>query len=394
MHTSYASRMRTGASMLVQPIIGLQSGAPIAVGGGGGRSRRVVNYAETGSADEMDDDDTDSSADSENEQQARRGRPRRDQQPQGQGQFSAQATPAAPVKVELDQSYLGQVPPAKFITSKFAVPTKHDYYPQHDVDREARKPTVLVPVRVEVDTETLRVRDAFVWNLNEELITPQQFARAFCTDLDIPLSHVDNVAGAIRAQLDEHAPIAAMDLRGALFTPEGTIDHFAEGPGEDVPDCRVILSIDVQIDARHLVDHIEWDLLSPLSPEDFAKGLCADIGLSGEAVPLVAHAVHEELLKHKRDALEWGLLDDASGAYVRNMGLGGSGWGKQGNNPRRLKSVWREWTEIEEYGFCPRLEILSQDEIERREVERERASRRLRRETSRFQNVGSGRRRR
>lgn len=233
-----------------------------------------------------------------------------------------------------------------------------------------------MPIRVELDTETLRVRDAFVWNLNEELITPQQFARAFCADLDIPPQpHADNVAGAIRAQLDEHAPIAAMDLRGALITPEGTVDHFAAGPGDEVPDCRVLLSLDVQIDARHLVDHVEWDLLSPLSPEDFARGLCADMGLGGEAVPLVAHAVHEELLKHKRDALEWGILDDASGAYVRSMGLGGSGWGKQGGAPRRLKSVWREWAEIEEYGFCPRLDVLSQEEVERREIERERASR-------------------
>ncbi|KZV92276.1 SNF5-domain-containing protein [Exidia glandulosa HHB12029] len=394
LHTSYASRMRTGASLLVQPVIGPQTGATAFPGvTGGGRSRRVVNYAEAGSGDDFDGGEGSSSDESDQEQPVRRrpGRPRKDEQ-------QAAATPAAPpppAKAELDQSYLGQVPPAKFITSTFAKPTKHEYYPQEDVDREARKPAVLVPIRVELDTETLRVRDAFTWNLNEELITPQQFARAFCADLDIPPQpHVEQVAGAIRAQLDEHAPIAAMDLRGALITAEGTIDYYAEGPGEDVPDCRVILSIDVQIDSRHLVDHIEWDLLSPLSPEEFAKSLCADIGLHGEAVPLVAHAVHEELLKHKRDALEWGLLDDAAGAYVRNMGLGGSGWGKQGGAPRRLKSVWREWNEIEEYGFCPRLEILSQEEVERREIERERASRRLRRETSRFQNTGLGRRRR
>ena len=52
------------------------------------------------------------------------------------------------------------------------------------------------------------------------------------------------------------------------------------------------------------MDHIEWDLLSPLTPEAFARQLCADIGLTGEALPLIAHALHEEILKHKKDD-EW-----------------------------------------------------------------------------------------
>ena len=56
------------------------------------------------------------------------------------------------------------------------------------------------------------------------------------------------------------------------------------------------------------MDHIEWDLLSPLTPEAFAIKLCADIGLTGEAAPLIAHAMHEEILKHKKDAIEWGVI--------------------------------------------------------------------------------------
>ena len=88
----------------------------------------------------------------------------------------------------------------------------------------------------------------------------------------------------------------------------------------------------MQVDSRHLVDHIESDLLSPLQPEEFAATLCADLGLGGEAVPLVAHAVHEELLKHKKDAVEWGLLgppdDDGAGA------VGGVDRGRRGDAGR------------------------------------------------------------
>ena len=90
-------------------------------------------------------------------------------------------------------------------------------------------------------------------------------------------------------------------------------------------------------------------------------------------------------------------------------GLGLS-WGrapKDGRGPKPLRSVWRDWAEAEE--FRTRFELLSAEEVERREIERERASRcvclfnqcfalcswslrrRLRRETSKFQ--GSRRRR-
>ena len=137
------------------------------------------------------------------------------------------------------------------------------------------------------------------------------------------------------------------------------------------------------------MDHIEWDLLSPLTPEQFASTLCADLGLSGEAVPLVAHAVHEELIKHKRDAIEWGVIGSETHAtrvdeprarsgyslLKDKTGLG-LGWGrapKDGRGPKPLRSVWRDWQEAEE--FRTRFEVLSAEEVERRELERERAAR-------------------
>lgn len=175
------------------------------------------------------------------------------------------------------------------------------------------------------------------------------------------------------------------------------------------------------------MDHIEWDLLSPLTPETFAITLCADLGLSGEAVPLIAHAIHEELIKHKRDAIEWGVLGgeaaedtdrprDKSGLGLLKDKTGlGLSWGrapKDGRGPKPLRSVWRDWAEAEE--FRTRFEVLTAEEVERREIERERATRyvcsffrqkhalmtylihlsRLRRETSKFQSAAASRRRR
>lgn len=330
---------------------------------------------------------------------------------------------------------------------------------------------------MELETDSHRIRDAFVWNLNEQIISPAAFARIFCADLALPLiPYAEQVEGAIRSQIEEWESVASVHLRPPLpqpslddpapfysvtnelmdepisdeWDPELLGEEYQEGEGEEVPDCRVILEVcpgvsnqknidiyqklqvDVQIATQHLLDHIEWDLLSPLTPEQFARTLCIDLGLSGESVPLIAHAVHEEILRHKRDAIEWGVIHagdttagdeeekdkprDRSGMGLLKdkTGLGmGMGFGRrgEGKGPRSLRGVYRDWSEMEDWGTS--LEELTAEEVERREIERERAarydnffsfrylaslltssSRRLRRETSRFQQTAVTARRR
>ena len=107
--------------------------------------------------------------------------------------------------------------------------------PSEMLEHQARRPTSLVPVRVEFETETHRIRDSFVWNLNEELIEPEHFARIFCQDLDLPENPwAETVANQIRAQLEEHEGVAAMDLG---------LEAAALPQDEEIPECRVILSV-------------------------------------------------------------------------------------------------------------------------------------------------------
>ena len=85
----------------------------------------------------------------------------------------------------------------------------------------------------------------------------------------------------------------------------------------------------------------------------------------------MAHAIHESLLRLKKDALEGNLpmfINEA--AYGLDAGI-------------RLdtESLCSRWS--------PTLEILSRDEIERREGDRERQIRRLKRDTARFGGIGS-----
>lgn len=95
---------------------------------------------------------------------------------------------------------------------------------------------------MEFETDTHRVRDCFVWNLYEKLITPESFARTFCADLELPVvPWVETVTNQIRAQLEDHEGVASLDLGGDDLNKAMDVDGDEEG--EEVPECRVILSV-------------------------------------------------------------------------------------------------------------------------------------------------------
>lgn len=121
----------------------------------------------------------------------------------------------------------------------------------------------------------------------------------------------------------------------------------------------------MQMDQLHLTDRVEWDLASPLTPELFASQYILDLGLPLSSAPLIAHAVHEEVLRCKRECFEHGLIGSNT-AQQRDV----EGIIRRG--PRKLEGVWREWTEANNFG--PRVEELSVEEIEAAEAERERVA--------------------
>ncbi|KAI0755769.1 hypothetical protein C8Q74DRAFT_1222129 [Fomes fomentarius] len=416
LHSTYASRLRTGTTLLMQPILAPFSVAAIATG----TSRRggVVNYADPGSGDDfpdagaIDSDDSDFVA-SGGTRQAIRATRLPSRVPAGSSVFatnSGHGTPGSTTQVQsqktmLDQSYLGQVPPSsRFITAKPIVPTKHEYYSEADLARQAEKPTALVPIRVEFETDSHRIRDCLC-GISTKHLLPRVFARTFCRDLDLTLQpYSETVANQLRAQLEELEGVALMCLGADADIPEPE----DENPWEE-NECRVILSylflttihqIDVQIATHQLLDHIEWDLLSPLTPEEFATKLCCELGLTGEAdLSRNPRRDSEAQAGRYRVRCDWretrDVTDEAAADRPRDKsGLSllkdktglGLGWGrapKDGRGPKPLRSVWRDWAEAEE--LRTRFEVLTAEEVERRELEKERASRRLRRETSKFQ---------
>lgn len=302
-------------------------------------------------------------------------------------------------------------------------------------------------------TPQYTLKDYFLWNLHEALMTPDQFAKVFVDELDFPVGRkpalIIQITQQIRSQLEEHAGVALHPLfseskapppaetrppsqRPPLsrdqsstplvgtplpslqapqtngfntpttaasnpLPPDSTITATAQplpAPSIHNPDdaYRCVISLSINLMNRLYTDKFEWSLLHPPGfPEIFAKQTCADIGLSGEWVPALTHAIYEAVLKLKKEVCENG------GSVLGVVGSGVDAWGQVDNEAAEVHgdgslaigegAGWRFDGEDLGAEWQPRVEVLSKEEIEKREGDRDRQLRRLRRETAIRANV-------
>ncbi|ORX97063.1 hypothetical protein BCR34DRAFT_607426 [Clohesyomyces aquaticus] len=279
-------------------------------------------------------------------------------------------------------------------------------------------------------TPAFRLKDSFLWNLHEALTTPDQFAKTFVDELDFPVDRkttlITIIAAQIRTQLEEYAGVALHPLFHSTTTPAADVTaakailpapsrdgtstpapgtngistpapngttHAEEPqipapvangitatatalPSEDLhnPDdtYRCIITLNINLMNKLYSDKFEWSLLHPPGfAETFAKVTCADLGLAGEWVSAMTHAIYEAVLRLKKEACEnGGLVGDGDIENDAADPVKGAGWRYDHEH------LCDEWE--------PKVEILSKEEIEKREGDRERQIRRLRRETARF----------
>ncbi|EZF22192.1 hypothetical protein H112_04849 [Trichophyton rubrum D6] len=271
-----------------------------------------------------------------------------------------------------------------------------------------------------------RIKDSFLWNLHEALTTPEEFASVFVRELDLPnpQSTALAICNQIRQQLEEYAGVAMHPLfqteaampkqvdtaskvtvtadrpitpmQTTPATPAAPLDTTKSGqqngsavvsPSEadspyDPDDAyRCIVVLNINLHNKLYSDKFEWSLLhSRGMAEQFSKVTCADLGLGPEWVSSIAHGIYEAVLKLKKEACESGALlsgHGGLGAEIDNQAANGqeAGWRY---DPDTLGDEWET-----------RIETLSKEEIEKREGDRERQIRRLRRETARFSSTGA-----
>uniref|UniRef100_A0AAX7VW84 SWI/SNF Subunit INI1 DNA binding domain-containing protein n=1 Tax=Astatotilapia calliptera TaxID=8154 RepID=A0AAX7VW84_ASTCA len=210
-------------------------------------------------------------------------------------------------------------------------------FDDHDpavIHENATQSEVLVPIRLDMEIEGQKLRDAFTWNMNEKLISPEMFAEILCDDLDLnPLAFVPAIASAIRQQIESYPTDSLL---------------------EDQTDQRVIIKLNIHVGNISLVDQFEWDMSErENSPEKFALKLCSELGLGGEFVTTIAYSIRGQLSWHQRTyAFSENPLPTVEIA-IRNTGDAD------------------QW--------CPLLETLTDAEMEKKIRDQDRNTRRMRR---------------
>lgn len=459
---SYAPRLRTYGNALIAPIIP-QTQLPPAPRLTK-RGTTAINYAEDG----FDDDDFE---DSEGPRRPTGLRSlRRDETGIERGAAASQLGKElnAPIEIQgIWREWMGR--PKRILyggRTGFTIDKLKQNRAEKQLQLQAVLPVTLIPIRIDLDiqpfrpepalppppnrpdviendpaykypdiTPAFRLKDTFMWNLHEGLMTPDHFSKTIVEELDFPADRkgklVMEISNQIRQQLEEYAGVALHPLfhsttnaaaaqppqaqpaangvsrdQSSTPAPAGTATPAtpaangvpetngnaqetgnaspqitaSASPADDVhnPDdaYRCVINLNINLMNRLYTDKFEWSLLHPPGfAEMFARQTCADLGLSAEWVPAIAHAIYESVLRLKKEVCEnggllgYGEIDNDAAEGVE------AGWRYE---PERLAADWE-----------PMVEILSKEEIERREGDRERQIRRLRRETARFSSTAN-----
>lgn len=216
------------------------------------------------------------------------------------------------------------------------------------------KSDVLVPIKLSLENSnsTHKLADFFMWNLTESLVTPSEFAEILCGDLELPSTMSLQIAESIIQQIEEYSYASNLQL-----------------PNNNP--CNVIIDLSVNLNKQLFQDRFEWDLnQKEITPEEFALIIVSDLGLSLEFKPAISHALHEIILRAKKE-----IIDGTFNNEIHNLHLVRGIIFENGIRVFTETSVQNGNDHWE-----PLVETLTSSEIERRENERIRNLRRLKRE--------------
>lgn len=205
----------------------------------------------------------------------------------------------------------------------------------------------LVPIRLDMEYEGQKLRDCFTWNRNETLVTPEQFAEILCDDLDLnPVNFVGPIAQVIRSQLEAYQAESMEPM-----------------PEEQPSDQRVVLKLNIHVGNISLMDQFEWDIGEPdNSPEEFAVRLCAELGLGGEFVTAIAYSIRGQISWHQK-TYAFSAFNPVDSTSETPLPV--------------VEVALRNQNEVD--NWSPFLEILTDQEMEKKIRDQDRNTRRMRR---------------
>lgn len=228
--------------------------------------------------------------------------------------------------------------------------------------KRAEIPEELVPIRLELDVEQhQKLRETFVWNLHDPIVTPELFAQLLVEDYKLGQAshtavvkqiqdqisdykaHSANYEGDDGACLRDHSTIPKQvgalrpedaqwwrrwrkRLRTDLIEDDGSskrrrledeealyVDALHVNESEAREDLRILIKLDIVVGSTKLDDQFEWDLDNEdASPEAFAEVFTMELGIASEFKTAIAHAIREQIQTYQKSLFIAGHSADGS----------------------------------------------------------------------------------
>ena len=242
--------------------------------------------------------------------------------------------------------------------------------PRKEVATQAEMPEELVPVRLDIEFDRIKLRDTFTWNLNDRTVPPEIFADTLVEDFNLPPETFPHLSRQVQHEILEQL----QDFYPHCFIADEPIDPYLPYYAHKNDEMRILIKLDITIGALELVDQFEWDINDPAnSPEEFARQMARDLSLSGEFVTAIAHNIREQIQLYTRSLYITGHPFD--GRAIDDSDL------RDGFLPSPVPSVFRPVQAAKEYG--PYLYELTEADFEKTELSLMREQRRQKRSVNR-----------
>ena len=228
----------------------------------------------------------------------------------------------------------------------------------------------LVPVRLDIEWNKIKLRDTFTWNLHDRTTSADYFAEKLVEDFSLQVENcrplINQVSNALQEQINDYYP--------QIFLDEEALDPHLPYSAYKNDEMRILVKLNVTIGQNTLIDQFEWELNNPSnSPEEFAKQMTCDLSLAGEFTTAIAHSIREQCQLFSKSLYITGHTFD--GRPVEDPDL------KEGFLPSPLPTTFRPYQSAKDY--TPYLYELNEADLERTELSISREQRRQKRSTNR-----------
>jgi len=244
--------------------------------------------------------------------------------------------------------------------------TRPFHISRKDAAEQADQLEELVPIRLDIEFEKIKLRDTFTWNLHDRVTPSDVFAHTLVEDFRVPLETTQALVQQINRDIQEQI----QDYYPHVFIEEEPLDPHLPYFAYKNDEMRVLIKLNITIGQVTLVDQLEWEINNPLNnPEEFARQMARDLSLSGEFVTAIAHCIRERTQMFTRSLYISGHPFDGrpmEDSDVREAFL-----------PSPLSSVFRPQQQAN--AFTPLLYELNDADLQREELSIQREQRRQKR---------------